>query len=413
MKFWKVQNVFILVLIIASFFVKSLISQSQATTFSSQKLPRLSIELNNVTLDKITSGYKGTKYPGNSATFAVNGETFEFSNVEIRGRGNTTWGENPKKPFQIKFDEKVNLFGMGKAKTWVLLANYLDYSHLRNDTGLFIADMVGEDFVKTGEFVELFIDGDYVGLYYLTHKIEIDDESVKLKNPYGVLFELDNVNTSIDECFYTELNNCLTLKDAITENDDEIVQERNSTFLAEFNKIEYFAQRNDWQALQELIDMKSFAEYFLISEFSVNPDAYLTSHYFYKNGLDDKIHAGPAWDFDLALGAHRWELPSTANLVGREDALNLTSSAAKPSPIFYQMIEIPEFREMVKKLFQAKMSGKKEVLLQRIDEKAAEIREAAIRDNTKWARDDFDESVKKLRDWVSARFDYFEEVYGK
>jgi hypothetical protein len=50
------------------------------------------------------------------------------------------------------------------------------------------------------------------------------------------------------------------------------------------------------------IDMPSFLDYFIVSEVSRNIDGYKKSRYYYKNreDKDNKLHAGPVWDFDWA-----------------------------------------------------------------------------------------------------------------
>ncbi len=41
---------------------------------------------------------------------------FELNKAKIKGRGNSTWSM-PKKPYKLKFDQKIDLFGNGSAKT--------------------------------------------------------------------------------------------------------------------------------------------------------------------------------------------------------------------------------------------------------------------------------------------------------
>ena len=54
------------------------------------------------------------------------GTKTEPLDMEIKGRGNYSWTGFDKKPYRIKFDKKQNLFDMGKAKKWILLANYYE-----------------------------------------------------------------------------------------------------------------------------------------------------------------------------------------------------------------------------------------------------------------------------------------------
>ncbi len=99
--------------------------------------------------------------------------------IDIRGRGNTSWKIYPKKPYKIKLNKKTDLFGMGKNKHWVLLANYLDNCCLRNVTASGIAHELGVDamdFVWT----DLVLNGEYVGNYLLGEQVRIDKTRVDI-----------------------------------------------------------------------------------------------------------------------------------------------------------------------------------------------------------------------------------------
>lgn len=414
MKFGKWQPLFTVILVVIEIFLSIFFEQKAESIPGAieQDLPKLMIELKDVSLEEINSGEKNIKFPGNSVTFVVDGDTFEFDNVEIKGRGNTTW-MNPKKPYQIKLESKENLFGLGKAKKWVLIANYFDDSFLRNDVGLFFARMLGEDYVTDGQFLELFVDGEYIGLYYLTHKVEVSNGSVNLKDPFGILLELDNIHEAPQNCNYTADHNCLVLKDAVSEDDKDITSQAISNFVEDFNRIEKAAKNKDWETLTEVADMKSFAEYYLISEFTANPDAYTTSCYFYKNGVDDKIHAGPAWDFDFSFSNYRWGEMSPTETEHRKKDLNNPNETYQIFEVFFDLMEIPEFQKEVKAIFRAKVNGKDEEISNRIDESVKIIKDAAKKDGEKWERDNFEDSVTRLKDWVVQRLNFSEEIYGR
>ena len=116
-------------------------------------IPKMEITLAETTLADMIGGDKNTKYPGNTIQVSMCGETREFRDVEIKGRGNSTWGE-PKSPYQIKFSEKNDLFGMGKAKKWVLLANFYDDSNLRTDVAFYFERLLGEKYALSGSSSE-------------------------------------------------------------------------------------------------------------------------------------------------------------------------------------------------------------------------------------------------------------------
>ncbi|MHB1155041.1 MAG: CotH kinase family protein [Eubacteriales bacterium] len=88
-----------------------------------------------------------------------------FSNVEaqIKGRGNSTWSEFDKKPYRIKFTKKIYLFGMGARKDWILLANVMDHSLMRNYLSFFMAHELGDPYSSEFQWVHIFLDGDYAG----------------------------------------------------------------------------------------------------------------------------------------------------------------------------------------------------------------------------------------------------------
>lgn len=92
--------------------------------------------------------------------------------IKIKGRGNTSWNW-PKKPYRIKLDKKTDLFGMGKNKNWVLLANYLDESLLRNTTAAQISKEMGLETMDT-VWTDVVLNGEYVGNYQLCEQIRID-----------------------------------------------------------------------------------------------------------------------------------------------------------------------------------------------------------------------------------------------
>ena len=89
----------------------------------------------------------------------------------IKGRGNTTWRLD-KKPYNIKLDKKTSLLGMDKNKSWCLLANAQEHSMIRNVLMYDLANEVGLDFSPESRFVDLYSNGEYLGTYQLTQKVE-------------------------------------------------------------------------------------------------------------------------------------------------------------------------------------------------------------------------------------------------
>ena len=389
-------------------------------THKSDNFPKLEISLKNVSIEKIDAGSKDAKYPENTITSTINDETTTYYDVEVKGRGNTTW-EQIKKPYQIKFRNKESFFNIDKSKKWVLLANYLDPTYLRNDIAFYLEKTLEEKYNMEGSFIELFIDENYRGLYYLSEKVEVNKYRVDLKNDYGALVELDNIHNETEECDYDNKNNCLLFKDFVEETNAPIVKK---DFISSLNSLYEKIRFKDYDTITKIIDIDSFIKYYLLNEFAINPDAYSSSFYMYKDGIEDKIHAGPGWDFDLAFGNLLWD-SSVVDLdsfyspfedmilkhyTTHEDGFQYIDSI---STLLYDLMEIPEFKTHVEKVYQETLSGKGEELLDYIKSQAEYIKPAVLRDQKRWkSKVNFDEEVDYLIDWVAKRYDHFEQTYG-
>jgi hypothetical protein len=380
------------------------------------ELPTINLGLNDVTYEEFKSGTKDKKYKGNTVNFTVDGTTTTYENVELKGRGNSTWGQ-PKSPFQLKFSESVDLLGLGSAKKWVFLANYFDDSNLRNDMAFKLADMLGEEYATRGEFVKVMVGEDYLGLYYVTHKMEAKKGSVELQDKLGVLMEIDILHRDTEDCIDTKYGTCMTLKDPVADEDEEadIVQTAIDGFMDSYNRFEEAVRAKDWNWISEIVDTRSLAEYYIISEFANNPDAYDSSYYFYKDGPDDKIHAGPIWDYDYAFANHGWASDieeSTFSPYVTNYNRDVLKQALVAQEMYY-LIETPEFMEEVKAVFKEKMAGKSEEFLGWLKARAASIREESLNDADRWAIDGVVEDTDYLIDWMRRKYDYLEYVLGR
>lgn len=432
-RLWTIVVVILIcVFIVVAFLVKIIVEKVEiANNFPDRGIPRLNIKLNGVKLEEIDEGDKSTKYPDNSISLYDAGDVREIVDVEIKGRGNMTW-QQEKKPYNLEFNNKVELLGMGKARDWVLLANALDATNIRTDIAFYLERMLDMQYSFDGRFVELYVDGDYRGLYYLTHAIEISKHSVNLRNSLGVLVELDNIYGRGELVYYETGNgDVLTIKDTVAKGMAEAAMDG---FLEQYNKFEKAVSEKDYDRICELVDVESFAQYYLLSEFTINPDAYWTSFYMYKDGVEDKIHAGPGWDFDLALSNKIWgnwmgedyflpnktmarkgeimtkEMYEEMGLV-EDDGIDWYENSLSLSHIIFDLMEIPEFQKVVKYVYAESMKGRKEELMRKIEWTMEAIADAGKANEAKWGNNGFLQEVDKMKTWVDKRYDYFEIVY--
>lgn len=371
-----------------------------------EEIPELRLYLNNTDLATINSNGKDIKYPGNMARFVINEEKYDFENVEVKGRGNSTWWNADKKPYQIKFDSKKNLFNLGKAKTWVLLACYFDGSYIRNDVAFHIAQILDIKYANSGQFVEFYADDEYVGLYYLTQKVGVSNASVRLRNKHGVLMELDNIYASEETRNYdTKNGDTFVMKDSVSddENDSEIGA---IDFIDNYNQLQEAVWSKDWKRIEELIDVDSFARYYILQIFTLNWDAFTTSNFFYKDGLDDKINAGPAWDYDNTFG--QWLETAFYRRSLQYNGLEVKVQ----SYLFFELFEIPEFKERVTQIVNRELLPNSEIIMSYAKNTMEGISIAVIRDSEKWKRYNFYEEIQKLLGCIEDRLEYFQIYYG-
>lgn len=394
------------------------------------KLPRVDIYLNNTSLEEINSGDKSIVYAGNGFRLKDGSNVLTAEGVELKGRGNSTWSVTGKKPYQIHFQDKTQLFDLGFSRNWILLAEAFDGSYLRNDTALLINRIIGGNYPIDGRHIELYIDDEFVGLYYLTPKVEIGKDRVALSDPYGVLVELDNLHNFGETCVYAGKPDCLIMNGFV---DVDNAEEVTKSFSNKYDKLYQYAEQGDLESFSEVADVDSFARYFLLSEFTVNPDAYVSSCYMYSDGENDLVHMATAWDYDFSLGNLNWDWAMVPDFHSPDKDMAQRIMAFGGSVydterggvyqietnetyarLFYYLIDIPQFRELVSTIYDETLARHKTTIIDSVRNKAAFIRDVAIRDTMQCWGDsrDFDKEVEYLIDWITKRFEHFDETYG-
>ena len=255
----------------------------------------------------------------------------------------------------------------------------------------------------------------------MVQKIEVAKGSVDLRGVDGLLFELDNLHRNEEEyCYETYLEECLIFKDAVTEGEENNVGIIND-FVNAFNEAEKAAEIGDYKTVDDILDMESFVKYFLVNEFVVNPDGYSTSFYLYRN-KNGKIAAGPVWDFDLAFANRVWgesKIESfyspNETMVRKDEVLgrNGLERDLGSSRLVYYLTDIPEFRERVNEVFQMRLSGRKEELLNEITKKVDTIKSAIYEHENNWEKiERFDNEYDSFIEWIKMRYDHLEETFS-
>lgn len=231
------------------------------------------------------------------ATIRVVDETCQYadieaSNAKIKVRGHST-ANGRKKPYNFKFETKTNVLGMGESKKWNLIANLYDPTQLRNKLVFEFARNIGMEYTSNTQFVEVYLNGEYKGLYLLTEPVEEGKDKVDINvdnNEY--LLELQpNAEKTDDVTFLTYRGNYFSVKDG---------KDDNLTYIMNLlNNFEYSFEK-DYEEMSKYADLDTFVDYYILSELFKDVDFATTSSFFYvKDGM---IYAGPVWDYDLSMG---------------------------------------------------------------------------------------------------------------
>ena len=132
-------------------------------------IPRIVIETENRT--KIKD--RETEIPAKLQIWGKKEAESEIVDLTIRGRGNSSWLYMPKKSYKIEFVKKQSMLGMPKDKDWALISNYADKTLMKNYLMYNLSAKLGAFYSPRCEFAELYLNGEYLGVYLLTETIKI------------------------------------------------------------------------------------------------------------------------------------------------------------------------------------------------------------------------------------------------
>ena len=224
-------------------------------------------------------------------------KTILDSNAQIKVRGNST-SSGAKQPYNIKFESKQNVLGMGSCKKWYLLANMYDKTQLRNKLSFDLADDIGMAYVQQSTFVRVFLNGEYRGIYQLCESIGTGDSRVDInpnKNEFLLEFE-PWPNYANDNWIRSTNYNIL-----LGFNEPDVPTDAQRAWLKEFfRKAESAISSRNITEIEKYLDVDSFIDAFLVEEFFKEVDYQTSSTRFYIK--DGTWYAGPVWDFDLSAG---------------------------------------------------------------------------------------------------------------
>ena len=281
---------------------------------------------------------------------------------QIKARGNSTFTYTPKKSYQIKLAEPSDLLGkQEQVKTWVLLASYFDATQMHDKLIKDLAAELGLAYTASCDWVNLYYDGEYRGVYLLSEKNSVGATSVAItdmeqayeqlnegygtdmttalaKNSYGqqyqytkdlkepenitggYLIELNHEMWDEVSGFKTRQGVAFNVKspewcgDSAMKYISEYYQAFEDAVYATDDTGAYTGYNTGTgKYFYEYVDMASLVKVFLLQELALNCDGFISSVYFYKDA-DGIMYAGPIWDQDMTFGTG-WNKTNGAEIV--------------------------------------------------------------------------------------------------
>jgi hypothetical protein len=351
-------------------------------------------------LDIVTNGNaainsKETYVPANlSLDGAGNFSDFKGS-TQIRGRGNTSWSF-PKKSYKFKLDEKAGLMGMAPEKDWILLANYLDGTHLLNAVAMKTGQLMGLPFTNHIEPIEVNLNGQYLGLYMLTEQIEVKKNRVNIGDD-GILLELDQYFDEPWKFRSKAYNLPVQVKYPELQGAAELAPIR-----TQFEQMEALIFSTDFpnNNYLDFVDVESLAAYLLVCMLCDNRELNHPKSTFLYKTKTGKWTMGPIWDFDWAFAYE-----GTFRHFSSFNKTLFSAPRGAGSNFFSRLMAAPAVKMAMQQKWSTFKAQKLPDLLSYIDQYSTKIEAARARDFQKWQRGniDFNRDVVTLKIWLQNR----------
>ncbi len=355
-------------------------------------------------------------------------ESFSDS-VKIRGRGNSTW-TMPKKPYKLKFYKKKRLLNeSAKAKSWVLLSNHADKTLMRNGLAFQISKLVGLEFTPSARFVDVVLNGEYLGNYMMSDQVQVKKGRVEIEEQEpdditepnitgGYLLELDGFAYSEPVFFKTKKGMSITIK--YPKHDEINIEQRNyiTNYTKQFENILFSSNFQDQESgYRAYIDTTTLINWYIACELTGNSDSFWST-YIYKKRNDPKFYFGPMWDYDIAFN-NDYRLGDATRKLMRE-------YAHEPKTWIKRFWEDPWFQKAVNKRWKELVNnGIEQQLIDYITKTAVLLNESQQINYSKWQtletvvyREQFlfstyEEGVEYLKSYISNRVAFLNEGFVK
>lgn len=343
------------------------------------------------------------------------------SGLQIRGRGNSTWGM-PKKPYRIKLTTRQALLGMPSSRDWVLLANYSDKSLLRNALALELGSRMGMPWVPRSAFVEVYLNDRYDGVYLLAENIKVATDRVNIEQlgatdadpaiiTGGYLLEVDFRQDG--HTMFSGVDNLpIVFQDpeAPTAPQEAYLQD----FIDDFETVLHSADfANPVTGYAAYIDTDSFIRWFIVNEVFRNVDANMWSSCWMYKPRGGRLYMGPLWDFDLAAGNANYN-----------QAFETSGWHVHDAPWFGRLFQDPAFAARARVIWNQARTDHLPAMLQSMTTRSAALQQSQLNNFQRWPiletyvwpnysiPGSYAGEVDYMRTWLTARVAWMDRQFN-
>lgn len=378
----------------------------------SANVPTMYIDVKSGNMDYIHAE-KGNKESGTMRLYTADGRLDAEAVVEsLQGRGNSTWQWRDKKPYSLRLSAETDLLGMGAAGRWVLLADAFDLSGLKNKLAYDLARSAGMPYTPDCQWVDLYLNGEYAGLYLLSERNEIHPNRVDIPEENTFLVAWESEQRMIDQGYpyvKTEREKALRIHQSSMplEEVQKIWQSVENAIFAE-DGIDPVTGKH----LRDLIDMDTWAMLYLMDEIPADFDGGRISKFFYYQETDGigKVYGGPVWDKDDTFATGHWSVtPPNCLVACRSSVID-----GKETNMFAGLYQNQEFRARLTEVYQSAFLPVLQQLYETgIEEYANRIAQAAQLSECRWGFGYTPDQSRIIRDFLGERMAFFEEYWIK
>lgn len=252
--------------------------------------------------------------------------------VSFRGRGNSTWDSgSKKKPWRLKFPSKTKFLAeydlsagaeinnYANAKSWTLLSNVYDKSLMRNALTAELGKRYGLEFCPAYRFVDLVVNGQYLGTYQVSDHMQVDSKRVNVDSNTGWFIEHSTSNFAEDpyimpkaggSSLYVSIKSPETATVTTSGESAEAkaggmyyeMKQWLTDYWTSLNNAQYSSETDKYKAWRDKTDLKSLIGWMIIEDLAGNYDGAMANVYAYKEADASKLKFGPLWDLDIAYG---------------------------------------------------------------------------------------------------------------